>query len=133
MKTQVIAALLLSSLIAAPAFADGNANLGNDVQSWEGPSVLTRAQVRQQLIASEQAHQYANSDDNLNYPVLNNSGPSKTRAEVKAELAQAQADGQLNAYDNTTYPAEPALASAPAKATRTAVAQGNGLPARENP
>lgn len=134
MKTKFIAALLLSSaVISLPAFAGGNANLGDDVQNWAGPSVLTRAQVRDQLIASEHANQYADGDQNLTYPVIASTAPGKTRAQVKQELAAAEAQGDHNVYDNTTYPAEPVLAAAPARVSQTAVAQGNGLPARENP
>jgi len=134
MKTKLIAALLLSSAVfSLPAFAGGNANLGDDVQNWEGPSVLTRAQVRDQLIASEKANQYARGDENIDYPVLANTTSGKTRAEVKQELATAEAQGDRNIYDNTTYPAEPGFAAASVHSAQTAVAQGNGLSNRSNP
>ena len=135
MKNTLIAALLLSSAVfAAPVFAAGNANLGDDVQNWEGPSVLTRAQVRDQLIASEKANQYAHTDDNLSYPVLTDNGPGKTRAQVMQELADAAAQGQRNLDDNLSYPAEPAYAAAHVTpVAQTAVAQGNGSTSRSNP
>lgn len=135
MKNQLIAALLISSAVfAAPAFAAGNANLGNDVQNWAGPSVATRAQVRDQLIASEKANQYSHASD-ISYPVLAENGPTKTRAQVKQELADASAKGELNAYDNISYPSRPAYAAAQqaAPSVQTMVAQGNGLPAHSNP
>lgn len=133
MKNQLIAAMLLAgAVITAPAFAAGNANLGDDVQNWAGPSVTTRAEVRAQLIASEKANQYSHTDDNLSYPTLTQNGPGKTRAEVKQELADAAAQGQLNNYDNTSYPSRsPAVAQA--AHSQSAVAQGNGLPTRNNP
>jgi len=133
MKNQLIAALLISSAVfAAPAFA-GNANLGNDVENWAGPSVATRAEVRDQLIASEKANQYSHTTD-MSYPVLADNGPGKTRAEVKQELADAAAKGELNTYDNISYPSRPAYAAAQAApSAQPAVAQGNGLAARSNP
>jgi len=102
MKTRLIAALLLvSAAISTPAFA-GNANLGDDVENWGGPSVLTRAQVQEQLAASEQAHQYSPSDDNLSYPQSAENAPGKTRAQVYQELVDAENSGEL-ARMNQTY------------------------------
>jgi hypothetical protein len=135
MKNQLIAALLLSSAVfaAAPAFA-GNANLGDDVENWSGPSVTTRAEVRQELIASEQADKYSHTTDNISYPTLVENGPGKTRAEVKQELADAAAKGELNNDDNINYPSRSDLANVPAApSAHAAVAQGNGLPTRSNP
>jgi hypothetical protein len=135
MKNQLIAALLLSSAVfaAAPAFA-GNPDLGDDVENWAGPSVTTRAEVRQELIASEQADKYSHSNDNISYPALVENGPGKTRAEVKQELADAAAKGELYTDDNINYPSRSDLANAPAApAAHSAVAQGNGLPNRSNP
>jgi len=130
MKNQLIAALLVSSAVfAAPAFA-GNANLGNDVENWAGPSVMTRAQVTDQLIASEQTAQYSHAS-NIDYPVIAEGGPTKTRAEVKQELADAAAKGELNNYDNINYPSRSDYAAAPS--AQPVVAQGNGLPRHSNP
>ena len=130
MKNQLIAALLISSAVfAAPAFA-GNANLGNDVENWAGPSVMTRADVQGQLIASEQAAQYTHTSD-IDYPVIAENGPTKTRAEVKQELADAAAKGELNNYDNINYPSRSNYAATPS--SQSALAQGNGLPAHSNP
>jgi len=91
MKTQLIAALLFSTaLIAGPAVANGNANLGNDTSAWAGPSTLTRAQVREQLIESQQANRYAHTSD-ISYPVLPDTGTEGAKP--------------LTTYSDSTYPA----------------------------
>ena len=130
MKNQLIATLLISGAVFTGTAFAGNANLGDDVQNWAGPSVMTRAEVRDQLIASEQATQYSHAS-NIDYPVIAEKGPTKTRAEVKQELADAAAKGELNNYDNINYPSRSDYAAAPT--TPSAVALGNGLPAHSNP
>jgi hypothetical protein len=102
MKNQIIAALLLSSaMIAVPAFA-GNANLGNDVENWAGPSVLAHVQVRDQLIAARMAGKNIIPNNDNYYPQLANNGQGKTRAQVRQELIDAQESGEL-ARENLTY------------------------------
>lgn len=102
MKTQLIAALLFSTaIIAAPAFANGNANLGNDTSAWAGASTMTRAQVGSQLIASEQANR-ATSSLNISYPALPDTSSATTRADVRQQLASSSGK-DLTSVDNATY------------------------------
>ncbi len=106
MKTQLIAALLLSTaVVAAPAFANGNPNLGNDTSNWAGASTLTRAQVRADLIASQKAggHSAQNVNVNLEYPTIA-ANSTTSRTAVREELSSASGRA-LTGYDNLTYPA----------------------------
>ena len=101
MNNRMIAALLLSSVVISTSAFAGNAHLGDDVENWAGPSVLTRAQVQEQLVASEKANQYSHETD-ANYPQLAATGPGKTRAQVYQELVDAEKSGEL-ARENEIY------------------------------
>jgi len=85
MNTKLLAALLLSTaVIATPAFA-GNAHVGDDVNALAGtstPSTLTRAQVRADLIQSEQVAGRTGSEE-TSYPELRQSNVRVSRAAVK--------------------------------------------------
>jgi hypothetical protein len=82
MNTKLLAALLLSSaVIATPAFA-GNAHVGDDVSAWAGTSTLTRAQVRADLVQSEQVAGRTGNEETT-YPVLAQGSVSVSRAAVK--------------------------------------------------
>jgi hypothetical protein len=82
MNTKLIAALLLSSAVfATPAFA-GNAHSDDDVTALAASSgsTLSRAQVRADLIASQQANGRQASDETT-YPVqARNDGQESRRA-----------------------------------------------------
>ena len=97
MKTQLIAALLISTaVVAGPAFANGNANLGDNTSDWAGASTLTRAQVRADLIASQKAARPGVQNVNLEYPVVATASTT-TRTAVRLQLSSA------NSYDSQTY------------------------------
>ncbi|WP_158899801.1 DUF4148 domain-containing protein [Burkholderia sp. L27(2015)] len=132
MKNKLFAALLVSAAVvaSAPAFA-GNANVGDDVSTWAGVSTKTRAEVRQELIQAQQQG-FIQANDDTYYPSVATTGPSKSRAEVKRELA-ATPNRQLAAgeNENTMYPTRADVAtsySAPA----VALSQGNGQAAANN-
>ena len=132
MKNKLFAALLISAAVvaSAPAFA-GNASVGDDVSAWAGVSTKTRAQVRQELIQAQQQG-FIQANDETYYPSVAAVGPSKSRAEVKQELA-ATPSRQLAAGENesTMYPTRADVAtsySAPA----IALSQGNGQAAATN-
>jgi hypothetical protein len=97
MKTQLIAALLISStLIAAPAFAGNN----------EADAPFTSFQS-------------------------SNSG--KTRAQVKAELAQAVQERSRTPEGNVVDPSVASIYRLAPAAQQTSLAQGNALADRAHP
>ena len=85
MNTKLLAALLFSTaVIATPAFA-GNAHVGDDVNALAGtstPSTVTRAQVRADLIQSEQVAGRTGNEETT-YPELGQSNVFVSRAAVK--------------------------------------------------
>ena len=83
MNTKLLAALLFSSaVIATPAFA-GNAHVGDDVSAWAGTtSTVTRAQVRADLIQSEQVAGRTGNEETT-YPELGQGNVRVSRAAVK--------------------------------------------------
>jgi hypothetical protein len=101
MKTQLIAALLISSaVLSAPAFANGNANLGDDTSAWAGPSTMTRAEVRAELVASKSVKSDL-QNANLEYPSLADN-ETTTRAAVRQQLASTSSR-QSASYANQIY------------------------------
>jgi len=99
MNTKLLAALLLSSaVIATPAFA-GNAHVGDDVSTWantSAPSTVTRAQVRADLIQSEQVAGRTGNEETT-YPELGQSNVRVSRAAVKQGLNVAS-DSKSNIF-----------------------------------
>jgi hypothetical protein len=82
MNTKLLAALLFSTaVIATPAFA-GNAHVGDDVSAWAGTSTVTRAQVRADLVQSEQVAGRTGNEETT-YPELGQSNVRVSRAAVK--------------------------------------------------
>jgi hypothetical protein len=85
MNTKLLAALLFSSaVIATPAFA-GNAHVGDDANALAAtstPSTLTRAQVRSDLVQSEQLAGRTGNEETT-YPVLGQSSINVSRAAIK--------------------------------------------------
>src|ERR1700677_1924808 len=82
MNTKLLAALLFSTaVIATPAFA-GNAHVGDDVRAWAGTSTVSRAQVRADLVQSEQVAGRTGNEENT-YPELGQSNVRVSRAAVK--------------------------------------------------
>jgi len=68
MNTKIIAAFVLATVVAAPAFADGDLNYPNlSVAAAGQAGGLTRAQVRAQLVQIEKAG-YNPAGDNTEYP-----------------------------------------------------------------
>jgi hypothetical protein len=68
MNTKIIAAFVLATVIAAPAFADADLNYPNlSVAAVGQASGVTRAQVRAQLAQIEKAG-YNPAADNTQYP-----------------------------------------------------------------
>lgn len=132
MKNKLFAALLVSAAVvaSAPAFA-GNAHVGDDVSAWAGVSTKTRAQVSQELIQAQQQG-FIQANDDTYYPSVANTGPSKSRAEVKRELA-ATPNRQLAAgeNENTMYPTRADVATS-YNAPAVALSQGNGQAAANN-
>ena len=88
MNTKLLAALLFSTaVIATPAFA-GNAHVGDDVSAWAGTSTATRAQVRADLVQSEQVAGRTGNEETT-YPELGQSNVSVSRAAVKHGVSVA--------------------------------------------
>jgi hypothetical protein len=82
MNTKLLAALLFSSaVIATPAFA-GNAHVGDDVSAWAGTSTVSRAQVRADLVQSEQVASRTGNEETT-YPELGQTNVRVSRAAVK--------------------------------------------------
>jgi len=82
MNTKLLAALLFSTaVIATPAFA-GNAHVGDDVSAWAGTSTVSRAQVRADLVQSEQVAGRTGNEETT-YPELGQSNVRVSRAAVK--------------------------------------------------
>ena len=82
MNTKLLAALLFSTaVIATPAFA-GNAHVGDDVSAWAGTSTVSRAQVRADLVQSEQVAGRTGNEETT-YPELGQSNVHVSRAAVK--------------------------------------------------
>ena len=82
MNTKLLAALLFSTaVIATPAFA-GTAHVGDDVSAWAGTSTVSRAQVRADLVQSEQVAGRTGNEETT-YPELGQSNVRVSRAAVK--------------------------------------------------
>lgn len=113
MKKITTIALLLSTVIAVPAFAQNTQalNAGDSTQWVDGSDgTVSRAQVRADLVKAERAGVVAAGDDHTQYPAryqaLAAQGTTpKTRAEVRAELVAAEQAGAMpvSSYA-TTYP-----------------------------
>jgi len=123
MNTKLLATLLLSSaVIATPAFA-GNAHVGDDVNALAAtstPSTVTRAQVRADLIQSEQVAGRTGNEE-TSYPVLAQDNSGVTRAQVRADLVQAEQVAGRTGNEDTTYPV---LSQSNTGVSRAAVKQG---------
>ena len=119
MNTKIIAAFVLATVIAAPAFADGDPYYPHQpVAAAAQPGGLTRAQVRAQLVQIEKAGYNPARSNDPSYPAAlqaaearvaaqngaasSNAGP--TRAQVRADLVQIEKAGYNPAGDNTQYP-----------------------------
>jgi Domain of unknown function (DUF4148) len=102
MKTSILAALLISATVAAPAFAGpatsyGRAPYAPNDMSWVGPSTASRAEVKAELVQARESGLIAQDANRIDYPVqmVASNAPTVTRAEVKTDLATAEANGQI--------------------------------------
>jgi hypothetical protein len=95
MKRQVLA-VVIGSLFALPAFADGEIGF----EYWKAPmaeSSMTRAEVVTELVAAKQAQGFVDGEIGNTAPAVASS--YKTRAEVVAEI-----DGHLAIDGETGQP-----------------------------
>ncbi len=109
MQKSMVAALLSSLAIAVsatPAFV-GDVNFSNAAENWASPSVSSLTEAYAQQVVARQAAQYQRYSDRA-YPALAANGAGKTRAQVKQELADAAARGELVGRNNNYYPARSA-------------------------
>jgi len=84
MNTKIIAAFVLATVIAAPAFADDLNYPDLSVAAAEQASGLSRAQVRAQLVQIEKAG-YNPAADNTQYP--NNIEAAEARVAMQDDVA----------------------------------------------
>jgi len=115
MKTKLIAAFVLATVFAAPAFADNLNYPAVSVTAAGQASGVTRAQVRAQLAQIEKAG-YNPAADSTQYPSDIEAAEAKlsgaaagqasglTRAQVRAQLAQIEKAGYNPGADGTQYP-----------------------------
>lgn len=114
MKKTSIAALLISAVVAVPAFASGVGPAPfyrPQVETTAQASTVTRAEVRADVAQARAAGELNANANAPAWPVrmaavsTNATNAPKTRSEVKAELAQARANGELSL--NPSAPAYP--------------------------
>jgi Domain of unknown function (DUF4148) len=104
MNTKIIAAFVLATVVAAPAFADTDLNYPDlSVAAAGQAGGLTRAQVRAQLVQIEKAG-YNPAGDNTQYPT----NIEAAEARVAAQDAVASSNGGVVNASSTSG----ALASA---------------------
>jgi hypothetical protein len=106
MKTSILAALLISATAAAtvtapvfagPATSYGRAPYAPNDMSWVGPSTASRAAVKADLVQARESGLIQQDANSINYPVqmVAVNAPTLTRAQVKSNLASAEANGQI--------------------------------------
>jgi hypothetical protein len=96
--------LLLAGLLGAAAISAQAGELYAPTQYQDAPGALTRAQVKQSVLAARRAGELDHNDIDLpgNGTLMTNDSRTefgKTRAAVKAEVLAARADGELNHND----------------------------------
>lgn len=111
MKKTSIAALLISAVVAVPAFASGVGPAPfyrPQVETTAQASTVTRAEVRADVAQARAAGELNANANAPAWPVRTaaaSTNATKTRSEVKAELAQARANGELSLNPNApAYP-----------------------------
>jgi hypothetical protein len=95
---------LLASLLGAVTISAQAGELYSPTQYQDAPSTLTRAQVKQSVLAARRAGELDHNDVDLpgNGTLMTNDSRNefgKTRAAVKAEVLEARANGELNHND----------------------------------